>query len=40
VVTSESGERLLERLAKEEEPNQALRELFAEELEPQRDATS
>jgi len=40
VVTSESGERLLERLAKEEAPNQALRELFAEELEPQSDASS
>lgn len=40
VVSTESGERLLERLAKEEEPNQALRELFAEELESPSDATS
>ena len=40
VVTAESGERLLERLATEEAPNQALRELFAEELEPPGDATS
>ena len=40
VVTSESGERLLERLAKKEEPNQALRALFAEELEPPSNATS
>ncbi|MCU0836422.1 MAG: ribbon-helix-helix domain-containing protein [Chromatiaceae bacterium] len=40
VVTAESGERLLERLAKGEEPNPALRELFAEELEPPGDATA
>lgn len=40
VVASESGERLLERFANEEAPNQALRELFAEELESQSDASS
>ena len=40
VVTAESGERLLERLATREEPNRAMRELFAEDSEPERDGTS
>jgi len=34
VLTRESGERLLERLASREGPNQALRELLAENPEP------
>jgi hypothetical protein len=40
VVTSESGEHLLERLATREGPNRAMRELFAEEPEPERNGTS
>ena len=40
VVTAESGERLLERLATREGPNRAMRELFAEDSEPERDGTS
>jgi hypothetical protein len=39
-VTTESGERFLERLAKGEEPNQALLELFAEEVEAPSDDRS
>jgi len=40
VVNSASGERLLERLATREGPNQAMRELFAEHPEPEHDGTS
>jgi len=40
VVTSESGERLLERLATREGPNRAMRELFGEDPEPEHDGTS
>jgi hypothetical protein len=40
VITAESGERLLERLAAREGPNRAMRELFAEDSEPERDGTS
>ena len=40
VVTAESGERLLERLATREGPNRAMRELFGEDPEPERDGTS
>ncbi len=40
VVTAESGERLLERLATREGPNRAMRELFPEDSEPERDGTS
>jgi hypothetical protein len=40
VVTAESGERLLERLATREGPNRVMRELFAEDSEPERDGTS
>ena len=40
VVTSESGERLLERLATREGPSRAMRELFGEDPEPERDGTS
>jgi hypothetical protein len=40
VVTAESGECLLERLATREGPNRAMRELFAEDSEPERDGTS
>lgn len=40
VVTAESGERLLERLATREGPNRAMRELFAEDSEPEHDGTS
>jgi (1->4)-alpha-D-glucan 1-alpha-D-glucosylmutase len=40
VITAESGERLLERLATREGPNRATRELFAEDSEPERDGTS
>ena len=40
VVTAESGERLLERLATREGPNRAMRELFAEDSEPERDGTA
>lgn len=34
VVTAASGERLLERLASQEAPNRAMRELFGEDPEP------
>jgi len=40
VVTAGSGERLLERLASREGPNSAMRELFAEPLEPKGKAPS
>jgi hypothetical protein len=37
VVSSAGGERILERLASREGPNRALRELFAEDPEPEHD---
>jgi len=40
VVPAESGERLWERLATREGPNRAMRELFPEDSEPERDGTS